>query len=320
MRERRPRAGAAAVLAVLAIAVVVGMVSLAPAPARAQSVPAPSDPQVTAGILLVDINQVNLVAGTFNADFYLWFNSTGAPQYVNYELVNGVATSVVVDSNTTSYQEYRIRASFTNNLTFQNFPFDNHSLSMQVESRNLQSSQLTFVPDKSSGTDPSLTLNGWDILGSSVSAAPHSYSSSQSFSRLTFTFTIGRPVYGAFATDVLPVILIVLIAMLAFALPPARSFERVFIAVTTLVAAVQFHLALLSQIPPVDYLTVADDIMITVYVLILYGLGVTILLARQIEMKNVDRAWRLNTKGAVLVPVVAAVVMAFLLLLGYLGL
>lgn len=318
MRRERSTAAATMVLVVLTLSLVVGVVSLAPA--RAQASPPPSDPQVTAGILLVDVNQVNLVAGTFNADFYLWFNSTGDPQFVNYELVNGVATSVSVDSNTTAYQEYRIRGTFTNNLRFQDFPFDNHSLSIQVESKNLQSSQLTFVPDKESGTDPSLTLNGWDILGSSVSAAPHVYSGSQSFSRLTFTFTIGRPVYGAFVKDVLPVILIALIAMLAFALPPSRSFERVFIGVTTLVAAVQFHLGLLAQIPPVDYLTVADDIMVTVYVLILYGLGVTVLLAREIEKKNVDRAWRLNKKGTVLVPVVAAVVMAFLLLLGYAGL
>ncbi|HUK74295.1 MAG TPA: hypothetical protein VLU99_00785, partial [Nitrososphaerales archaeon] len=59
--------------------------------------------------------------------------------------------------------------------------------------------------------------------------------------------------------------------------------------------------------------------MLTVYALILYGLGVTILLARRVDKQEVDAAWKLNTKGAVLVPVVAAVVLAFLLLLGYAG-
>lgn len=280
-----------------------------------------SDPQVTAGILLVDVNQVNLVSGTYNADFYLWFNSTGAQQTVAYELVNGQATSVTVDSNTSAYQEYRIRATFTNNLLFQNFPFENHTLSIQVESKNMQASQLTFVADtQGSGTDPSLSLNGWDLIGSSISTTPHAYPGSGTYSRLTFSFTIGRPVAQAFMKDILPVILITLIAMLSFALPPTRSFERVFIGVTTLIAAVQYHLALLSQIPAVHYLTLADDIMITVYTLIMYGLGVTIILARDVDRKDVEKAWRINKKGLVLVPVVTAVVLSFLLLLGYVGL
>ena len=299
------------------------MAAFSPQGARAASpiaTQASSDPQVVAGILLVDVNQVNLITGTYNADFYLWFNSTGSPQTVNYEIVNGQATSVTVDVNTSSYQEYRIRATLTNNLNFQNFPFENHTLSIQIEDKNLQASQLSFAADTAaSGTDPSLVVNGWNILGSSVSAAPHAYSGGQTFSRLTFAFTIGRPVFQTFVKDLLPVVLVTFIAMLAFALPPARSFERVFIGVTTLVAAVQFHLSLLAQTPSVNYLTIADDVMLTVYVLILYGLAVTISLAREVDRQDVDKAWRRNRKGAVLVPVVAAVVLAFLLLLGIAG-
>jgi len=290
-------------------------------PAHAQLIsPTPTGSPVSVGVLLVDVSQVNLVSGTYNADFYIWFNSTGSPQNVNFEFINGQASSVTVDANTSTYQEYRVRGTFVTDLGFAEFPFDNHSLTIEVESKDLQASQLTFVPDtRGSGADPSFSLNGWDLLGTSISAAPHAYSGSQAFSRLTFAFTIGRPATQAFFKDVLPVALVALIAMLAFALPPARSFERVFIGVTTLLAAVQFHIALLGQIPAVDYLTYADDMMLTVYALILYGLGVTILLARRVDKQEVDAAWKLNTKGAVLVPVVAAVVLAFLLLLGYAG-
>ncbi len=322
MRGTGGRAGVVFVLAILAILVVAGSSLASRNQVRAQpQFTAQSDPTVTAGILLLDVQQINLNSGTFGADFYLWFNSTGSPQTVQYELVNGQATSVTVDANTSSYQEYRIVGTFTTGLDFSNFPFENHSLSIQVESRNMPSSQLTFVPDTAaSGLDPSLSVVGWNLLGSSIQAAPHAYSSSQTFSRLTFTVTIGRPGVQSFMANVFPIVLITLISLLAFFLPPTRSFERILIGVTTLIAAVEFNLSLLGQIPPVNYLTIADKMMITVYALFLYSIGVTIILARQVENKDFERAKRLNTKGAILVPFIGAVILGFLLLLGYTGL
>jgi hypothetical protein len=323
MRRGANGASLVLVLAVLATLVVSGSAVASRNPAYAQQTPssAQADPSVTAGILLLGVQQVNLNSGTFGADFYLWFNSTGSPQTVQYELINGQATSVTVDANSSTYQEYRIVGTFSSNLDFSNFPFENHSLSIQVESKNMPSSQLTFVPDTAgSGVDPSVSLVGWNLLGSSIQAAPHAYSASQSFSRLTFTFTIARPVVQSFMTNILPIVLITLISLLAFFLPPTRSFERILIGVTTLIAAVQFNLFLLGQIPPVNYLTVADKMMITVYALFLYSIGVTIILARQVENKDFERAKRLNTKGAILVPFIAAVILGFLLLLGYTGL
>ncbi|MDA4133045.1 MAG: hypothetical protein OK454_07975, partial [Thaumarchaeota archaeon] len=258
------------------------------------------------------------VAGTYSVDFYMWFNSTGNPQYVNFEFINGQPTSVVVDANTSTYQEYRVRGTFVNNLDFSNFPFDNHNLTIEIESKNLQANQLTFKPDTAnSGTDSSLNLVGWTLLSSSIQAANHSYSGNQSFSRLTFTFDIGRPSVQAFMKDVFPIILITAIAMMAFFLPPTRSFERILIGVTTLLAAVQFNSSLLSQVPPLDYLTIADKMMITVYALFLYGIAVTILLAKLVDIKDFERASRLNKKGAVLVPVIAAIFLGLLLLVGY---
>jgi hypothetical protein len=313
----------ALVLAVLATLVLSSSAVASQHPAYAQQPPssAGSDPTVTAGILLLDVQQVDLNSGTFTADFYLWFNSTGSPTTVQYELINGQATSVTVDANTSTYQEYRIVGTFANSMDFSNFPFDNHSLSIEVESRNMPSSQLTFVPDTAgSGVDPSVSIVGWNLLGSSISAAPHAYSATQTFSRLTFTITIGRPAVQSFMANVFPIILITLISLLAFLLPPTRSFERILIGVTTLIAAVEFNLSLLGQIPPSNYLTIADKMMITVYALFLYSIGVTILLARQVENKDFERAKRLNTKGAILVPFIAAVILGLLLLLGYTGL
>jgi hypothetical protein len=323
MRGSARRRNAALVLALLTSLALVGVSAASRNPAHAQQAPpsAPSGGRVTAGILLLGIQQVNLNSGTFGADFYLWFNSTGNPQTVQYELINGQTTSVTVDANSSTYQEYRIVGTFANNLDFSNFPFDNHSLSIQVESKNLQSSQLTFVPDTAgSGVDPSVSLVGWNLLGSSIQAAPHAYSASQSFSRLTFAFTIGRPAVQSFMSNVFPIVLITLISLTAFFLPPTRSFERILIGVTTLIAAVQFSSSLLGQIPPVNYLTIADKMMITVYALFLYSIGVTIVLARQVENKDFERAKRLNTKGAILVPFIAAVILGLLLLLGYTGL
>jgi hypothetical protein len=277
----------------------------------------PAPAKVTVGIWLVSVQQVDLVGGTYNVDFYLWFNSTGNPQHVKYEFMNGQATSTTVNSNTSTYQEYRVRGTFSQNLDFKNFPFDNHSLTIQLESSNAPSSQLTFVPDTAgSGIDPSLGITGWNILGSSMQTLTHAYPGGSSYSRAVFSFTVERPVLQSFMKNVLPVVLITAIAMLAFFLPPARSFERVFIGVATLLAAVQLQLSVLTLIPPVGYLTLADKMMLTVYALILYGLGVTIYLAAQVDKKDLERASRLNKKGAILVPVIAVIILGVFLLLG----
>jgi len=60
--------------------------------------------------------------------------------------------------------------------------------------------------------------------------------------------------------------------------------------VTTLLSATAFHLALLSGIPPVGYLTSADRMMLSIYTIFLYNLSASVYIMRLVDAKKTEEA------------------------------
>lgn len=268
--------------------------------------PASAAASVRVGVYLVNVQSVNLQAGTYNLDFYLWFNSTGNPQYVDYEFTNGQVTSLDVVQNTSSYQEYRVWGIFQTTFGFQQFPFDNHDLTINIEDRTLTVNQLVFTPDPTSGYDPTAGISGWQLSGGTMQVTTHEYPG-QVFSRAVFSVTINRFQLQSFLEDILPIALVTLIGMMVFVLPVERTFERTFLSVTTLVSAVAISVSTMSQVPSVGYLTLADEISITVFILFAYSIGVSVWLTRMVVNGDKENAERINLKAAILVPVVVVI-------------
>lgn len=301
---------AAAILGLLALiflplAGVVGFARASPASAGTA--------QVDAGVWLVSVQSVNLQAGSYSLDFYLWFNSTGNPQYVNYEFTNGQVTALDVIQNTSTYQEYRVWGTFQSTFGFQQFPFDNHPLTIDIEDRSLASGQLVFTPDQSSGVDPTASVSGWQLSGGTMTVTTHTYPG-QVFSRAAFSVTISRFPVQSFLENILPVMVVTFIGMLVFLLPVERTFERTFLSVTTLVSAVALSVSTMSQIPSVGYLTFSDEISITIFLLFLYSIGVSIWLTRMVVNGDKARAESINLKAAILVPSVVIIFLGLQLL------
>jgi hypothetical protein len=272
--------------------------------ARAQPTSPPTSVEV--GVYLVNVQSVNLQAGTYDLDFYLWFNSTGNPHYVDYEFTNGQVSSLDVIQNTSTYQEYRVWGTFQTTFGFQQFPFDNHNLTIDIEDRTLTASQLVFTPDPSSAYDPTAAISGWQLSGGTMQVTTHAYPG-QVFSRAVFSVTINRFQLQSFLEDILPIALVTLIGMMVFVLPVERTFERTFLSVTTLVSAVAISVSTMSQVPSVGYLTRADEISITVFILFAYSIGVSVWLTRMVVNGDKEHAERINLKAAILVPVVVVI-------------
>lgn len=279
--------------------------------AAAASSPDPSN--VVVGVYLVSVQSVSLQTGTYNLDFYLWFNSTGNPQYVSFEFMNGQAISANVIENTSSYQEYRIRGTFQESFDFRNFPFDSHALTISIEPKTLTADQLVFAPDAATGADATAGVVGWQLSGGSMTVTTHAYPGS-TFSRAVFSVTINRFWVQSFMENIMPVALITLIGMLVFAIPTEKTFERIFLSVTALVSAVALNVANASQIPSTGYLTISDEISITVFILFLYSIAVTIWTTRMVASGDTARAGRVNLKAAILVPAAVVIFLGLQLL------
>ncbi len=288
-----------------------------PAPSHyAQAAPSSGGSNVSVGVWLINVGKVDLSAGTADLDFYVWFNSSASPQNVSFEFMNGVVSSTSLISSSPSYQEYRVRGTFQNNLDFKNFPFDSHVVTIEIEDKNLSSSNLNFVPDSNeTGVDPSINIAGWTIQNSSANVVQHSYPGNETYSRFIFGFDIGRSILSSVVKSVVPISIITTIAMLAFFVPPADYAQRIGLGVTALLAAVASHLALVSQIPPVGYLTLADKIMVTAYGLFLYGIAVSVLVMRRVHKNKMEEAERLNSWSRLALPGVILILIVPLLVL-----
>ncbi|MEM1575234.1 MAG: hypothetical protein QXF09_03745 [Nitrososphaerota archaeon] len=55
-------------------------------------------------------------------------------------------------------------------------------------------------------------------------------------------------------------------------------------------SATAFHLALLSGIPPIGYLTLADRIMLIIYAIFLYNLSVSVYIMKLVDAKKDRRS------------------------------
>jgi len=267
---------------------------------------------VEVGIWLVNVEKVDLAANSYRLDFYLWFrfNSSeiSADNVTNFEFVNG-APSMYVVSKEQDYLEYRVRGDFIKTFDFRQYPFETHTLAVELEHKNLDISHLIFKEDPASKVDEAVNVAGWSVGDFETSVIEHSYGE-ETYSRFVFSITLGRPTLSAFVKSVLPITVITTISLLAFFISPQNFSQRIGLGVTTLLSATAFHLSLLSGIPPTGYLTLADRIMLSVYIIFLYNLSASVYIMRLVDAKKIEEAAKFNSKALKTLPILIIILVA----------
>jgi hypothetical protein len=271
--------------------------------------------QVEAGIWLINIERFDLSTGNYNVDFYLWFRWDGNSTLpIDFEFMNGRATSVDVVAQRDGYYEVRVRGNFIKKLDFAEFPFDEHKLTIEIEDKTQAKDLLLLVPDNAeSGIDDQINVPGWELKEWSIDTEEHKYPD-EDFSRLIFSFTLARSPLSSILKTVVPIVIITTIAMLAFLVAPKNFAQRIGLGVTTLLAAVAAHLNLANQLPPIGYLTMGDKIMIIVYALFLHGLLTSVIIMRYVDKEKHEEASNLNRKSAYFIPIIIGAIFAVIFL------
>ena len=273
--------------------------------------------EVDVGIWLVNVEKVDLAASSYKLDFYLWFKFDPSEINLNevkeFEFINGAPTKYEIEADGNGYLEYRIRGDFIKTFDFSQYPFENQQLTIKLEHKFLDSTQLIYLPDDSSTIDPEATVAGWDITSFDTHIAEHSYDT-EYFSRFIATVILQRPTLSAFIKSVLPISVITTIALLAFFISPNNFAQRIGLGVTTLLSATAFHLSLVNGIPPTGYLTFADRMMVGIYTIFLYNLSISVYLMKMVDKKRNEDAERFNRKALRILPILIAIVIAILLL------
>jgi hypothetical protein len=273
--------------------------------------------EVEVGIWLVNVEKVDLAASSFKLDFYLWFkfnpSEISLSEVKEFEFINGAPTKyeIAVDEDE-GYLEYRVRGDFIKTFDFTQYPFENQELSVQLEHKFLDSTQLVYVSDASSTIDPEATVTGWNIANFETSIDEHSYGA-EAYSRFVSKVVLQRPPISAFIKSVLPISVITTIALLAFFISPNNFAQRIGLGVTTLLSATAFHLSLVNGIPPTGYLTFADRMMIAIYAIFLYNLSVSVYIMRLVDKKKIEDAEKFNKKARRLLPMLIVSVIIVLI-------
>jgi hypothetical protein len=272
---------------------------------------------VQAGVYIIDIQSIDLANSNYKLDFYLWFNfnssQVNATDVGQFEFINGEPTITQIDASD-GYLEYRVTGTFIKTFDFTNYPFESHTLYIILEHQNLDNLQLVYTIDPSSFIEATAGVAGWNMGSLTSQVLTHSYGD-QSFSRPEWDMTLSRPLMSGLIKDVLPISIITGISLLAFAMAAEDYNNKMALGITTLLSATAFHLSLLSGIPPTGYLTLADRMMIGVYILFLFNIGSAVYLMTLARKGKKEQATAYNRKSQRLLPVVVIAVIIMIILI-----
>ncbi len=269
----------------------------APEPAPAENVPtAPSGPnEVTVGVYVNDIQQLDLQSHSYAMDFYVWLrwknpdiNPSATLEYMNpFQLWGHISTPLYEAPQDlpdgSKYTAVRYQGQFNSKLPLEKYPFDSQKLIVEFEDSSAGAAKQIFVPDQNAITlNPELTLPGY-LLGKpelivSSKAYPTNFGDTsltapEPYSRVTVSVPVNRPAFTYAVKTILPIFLIVICAAFVFFIHPSYVEARVGMGITALLTLVALQITTNSQLPEVDYLMMIDMLYFAAYVFVIASLG-----------------------------------------------
>lgn len=121
---------------------------------KAESLEYQIDPaKVQIGVWLVNVEKVDLAASSYRLDFYLWFKFNPSEiclaDVKKFEFVNSPVGpfTPLKENETSGYVEYRIKGDFMKTFDFTNYPFETHTLAIELEHKELDVLYLRYIAD-----------------------------------------------------------------------------------------------------------------------------------------------------------------------------
>ncbi|MCW4013247.1 MAG: hypothetical protein NWF07_09695 [Candidatus Bathyarchaeota archaeon] len=265
------------------------------------------DPNVRVTTLLRSVEKVDLAESTFNIDFILIIEadlSEVTAEDVQFEFANGEpSVRLIVEEhgeNSVTFG-YRVKGDFVAPFELGNYPFDSHSIQVLMD---FMLANHEIILEITSIENPEMMIVGWDLEGIESRAEKVSFDGENFMSRYVLEISIRRPLLSTILKNIIPISVISAIVLLTFLISPTNPAQRIEIGVATLLSATAFHLSLLGGIPPTGEFTIADGIMLAVYLLHLYSLLVSVYLMRLMDREDMIRVESINRKAVIFLPLI----------------
>ena len=134
--------------------------------------PQNSQKKVSIGVFITSLYELNMNAGSYNADIWIWSESQIKDEFeldrIEFSLLHGkypLDTSLKYKENlndSISFENRKIRATFLHDYNLELFPFDKQILRFNIEGTD-STDELTFIPSSNSGISSFIQISGWRI-------------------------------------------------------------------------------------------------------------------------------------------------------------
>ena len=257
----------------------------------------PDDPIIyNMGIDLISVGVIDRESGSSELIFWLTIVSddidfTKNPPPDDWYFSNGYVIDKTGQNIDPHFYKVLIRGSFFSDVDFRNYPYDEINLHIHMEPYYpLTADKIVFkVNEEYSRINPeTVSVPGWTMGEPTFSAYTTTYPWGD-FAHLEAHFPVETSPVNVFIKKLLPPIILAFFAFGTFIMSSNTLQNRIAVVVTCLIGSLFFHaIFLLGELPPISYLTLADKMMISIYI-IFVGAGFTILLhQRHLNRKEVE--------------------------------
>ena len=295
---------------------------------------------VYTGFDLNAVRHINDKAGTFTANFYLWFRHRGPFDPTQVEFVNAVepihlGTPISrMNGDGTVYQAYRVTGRFAVNFDFHVFPFDRQALAIRLRHDRLRSDRLRFVADdigmrrgagvtalgRARGQGVLAGADGWRLADvavfTDIDTTDSTLGNPRLFradaetqianSRFNVVIDVARLTRSYVLDNLVPLFFVLVLGYIMFFVPVAGPafVARLNLGVIALLTTVSFSLKTSRELPTVGYLTLLDYLYFAVYLLLLFGIGSSIVKLAWTHRGYTRRVRWLDRISRILLPLV----------------
>ncbi len=290
----------------------------------------PGPGEVTTGVYINDIQELDFRTNSYAVDLYVWFrwNKSDASPNKSLEFMNRFTPNDHVRDNLyeepkampdgSRYTIIRNQGRFSAKFQLENYPFDEQVLRIVFEDTVASAADQIYVPDRIAvAINPAVTLPGFKIGTPRLEIVSNAYptnfgditsSGLETYSRGIVSVPVTRPLTALSVKTFVPVFLIILCASLVFFVRPFFVDGRIGLGITALLTLVALQLSGGSSLPEVDYLMMIDKVYLASYAFIILSL-----------VRVVSTSWVGKTEDNERAIARGDKIFAALLMLGYIG-